>query len=221
MGEKNATFSYAGNSFDVYLTSFSYSWKVAKKGSSQSRQSQTVYPFRVVQSDLNVELQFPGIGDRDSSGRGWKTYREFCDFVRSYHLLCTGNSGIIGSSAVPFMRFRSSVIPARTDVDNGIAYAGGVDYAVTMPTVNVVFSNDSVVQTVRLTLGILTDWAGSISGEWRNDALAVDVYSTNVSSFLVGSMDDIVSGVSRSSVSAFGDKAFIGAVPIDNSSRRR
>lgn len=205
MKKTNATFSYGDNSFDVYLTRFSYSWKVMKKGSSQSRQAQTVYPFRMVQSDLNVELQFPGVGDRDANGVGWKTYRAFCDFVRSYHLRCTSDSGILGKT-VPFMRFRSSAIPARTNDENGLAYAGGIDYAVTMPSINVVFSNDAVVQTVSLTLGILTDWAGFMDG--TSTSQSVDVWTTNSPSFQQGTWDEVMSRVSKKDVSAKGDSAF-------------
>lgn len=213
----NARFWYGDdemgeNSFGVYLTKFWYGWKVLKKGSSQARQAQTIYPFRMVQGDLNVELQFPGIGDRDDDGNGWKTYREFCNFIRSYHLLCTSGSGVMGRD-IPFMKFSCSKIPPKTYDGNGMGYVPGnnggiqgIRYAVAVPSINMTFSNDAVVQTVTLTLSILSDDSGEMS-------------STIESSYKSGSWGDIVakpvarsrkSLVSRSDVSSKGSDAFIG-----------
>ena len=193
----NAYFSYSGRSFGVYLTKMSYTWEVMKKGASQGRQAQTVYPFRMVQGDLNVELQFPGISDRDSDGNGWKKYREFCDFIRSYHLLCTSSSGIMGDG-VPFMYFSCSSIPSKTTAGNGMSVTGGIRYAVTVPSIDMKFSNDMVVQTINLTLGILSDDSG-------------DVVSTGASSYASGRWSDVLSivTVNKAEVAAKGDDAYV------------
>lgn len=149
---RNGRFSYSGGSFDVYVTRFSYSWKLDKKSSSQARQRQTIYPFRAVQSDLNVELQF----------RDLEEYRRFGSFARGYHMLVTGTSGQVGVS-VPAMYFTSDTIPHQTMWGSGRADVGGIRYAVALPSIPMAFSNDSVAPTMRLTLSILMDESGDLA----------------------------------------------------------
>ncbi len=141
---KNGTFTYSGKSFKVYVISFSYSWSLATKGSSQARQRQTVYPFRAMQSDLNVTLQFDGREE----------LLKFADYARGYHIAVTSYSGLVGSG-VPNMNFKLRL--GKGDV---------VDYDVALPSIPVAQSNDSVAPTMKLTLKILRD---EMFGAWVND----------------------------------------------------
>lgn len=140
----NAVFWYSNKRFPVNVTRFSYSWRLMNKGSSKARRRQTIYPFRMVQGDLTVDLIFSTPDE----------YRRFCDFARGYHLAVTSSSGWVGDS-VPSMHFDSDVIPEQTAGGNGMADVGGIRYEVTMPTVSPSFANDMVAPTLSLTLGII------------------------------------------------------------------
>lgn len=187
---RNGRFSYSGGSFDVYVTKFSYNWSLKQKGSSQARKRQTIYPFRMVQSDLTVELQFRDLDE----------YRRFGEFARGYHLAVTSSAGQVGVD-VPAMYFTSNVIPHQTLRGEGRADDGGIRYAVAMPTVPLAFSNDSVAPTMRLTLNILMDESGdsalsSVSSSYVSGSLSGMLEQVKVSPYDVKSLGSLAYSVS-------------------------
>lgn len=194
MPSRNGRFSYSGGSFDVYVTKFSYSWKLETKSSSQARQRQTVYPFRAVQSDLSVELQFPDIDE----------YRRFGEFARQYHMLVTSVAGQVGVN-VPAMYFTSDTIPHQTMGNKGRSDVGGIRYAVSLPSIPMAFSNDAVAPTMRLTLNILMDE----SGDWALSSASSSGVSGSFSDMLqLGSQQK----VNPSDVKSGGDSAYANSV---------
>ena len=151
--KRNGRFSYDGNNFDVFVTSFSYSYSLEKKGSSQARQRQTIYPFRATQSDLNVVLQFMSREELLSFGL----------YARDYHLAVTSTAGLVGS-AVPNMTFR-----LKLDGEHVLKYG------VALPSIPIAQSNDSIGPTMRLTLKILKDMSGDM--DFVNDVITSKAYS--------------------------------------------
>ena len=179
----NATFSYSDKSIDVNLTKFYYSWKLSTRSSSVSRLYQVVYPFRAVQSSLNVELQFNGPDE----------YMEFCDFARGYHVAVAKSSGRVGAG-VPEMIFSSAYVPAMTSSLNGKGDAGGILYSVALPSISVSISNDMVAPTLSLELQILSggDMEGGASSSYVSG----------------GSLKDSMTLVRPKDVKSFGDDSF-------------
>lgn len=137
MASYNGNFTWSGGSFEVYVISFSYSWKLETRGSSQARRAQTVYPFRATPSDLNVTLQF------ESQER----MVAFAKFARAYHLGVTSKAGEVGKS-VPEMFFELTLSSSRFK-----------RYSVALPSVPVRQSYDAVAPTMRLSLKVLADTA--------------------------------------------------------------
>ena len=162
---RNGRFSCSDKNFDVYVTKFWYTWKLNTKGTSQARQKQTVYPFRVEQSSLNVELQFSTLDE----------YRAFGEFARWYHLLVTQASGMVGS-AVPKMVFTSNAIPR---MGYGKDIVGTIKYSVALPSVPMAFSVDSVAPTMTLELHILGDMSGDLATESITEGSFSSMFSSN------------------------------------------
>lgn len=126
----NGLFEYGSNRFSVNVTSFSYSTTLRTKGGSSGRQRQVVYPVRVEQSDLNVELIF----------RDPEEYHAFGEFIRQYHLTSTS------STIAPMMWFKSPAI------------GSGVNYGVAVDQVPMSFTNNMPpAPTMTLRLKILRD----------------------------------------------------------------
>ena len=127
----NAELSYSGGDFSVNVIEFSYPWELASSGTAKGRQAQTIYPWRVVQGNLAVKLQFRDVNE----------YRDFAEYVRGYHLAATqGNS-------MPKMTFSSSVIGT-----------GGISYQVIIPSVQQQYQfNMAPAPTISLTLTIVKD----------------------------------------------------------------
>ena len=187
---KNAKFSYSGGTREVYVTKFSYNWRLDTRGSSQARQRQTVYAWRAVQSELTVELQFASVDE----------YRDFAEFARAYHLAVTNVAGQVGVN-VPAMYFTSDVIPHQTLEHSGMEYAGGIRYAVALPGIPLAYSNDNVAPKMRLTLQILMDESG--------DLALNGITSSTVS----GSMREMTTyrTVTSNAVKSLGDAAYSAA----------
>lgn len=165
---RNGRFACGGKSVDVYVTKFWYTWRLNTKGTSQARQKQTIYPFRMEQSSLNVELQFPTVDE----------YRAFGEFARWYHLLVTQASGLVGSS-VPKMIFTSSAIPK---MGYGSDIIGTIKYSVALPSVPMTFSVDSVAPTMTLELHILEDMSGDLATESVTEGSFSAMFSPSVNS---------------------------------------
>ena len=185
--ERNGRFSYSGGSRDVWVTNFSYSWKLAQRGSSKARQRQTIYAWRAEQSALNVELQF----------RDMDEYRDFAEFARGWHLAVTNGSGQVGVD-VPAMIFESDTIPHQTTGEGGMGWAGGIRYAVALPSIPLAYTNGSVGPTMKLTLDILMDESGDLA------------LGSIASSATIGSMKQLTASVTSGSVKTSGAAAFSG-----------
>lgn len=127
----NAAFSYGGATFDVNMTRFSFSWAMAEKGRAQTRMSYTVYPYRVEQSKLTVELVFRDVPE----------YLRFWRFVEAYQ------RGAV-SSGSHYMRFKSAVIQKSK---------GGCDYGVALESVPFAVRHTDVAPKMTLTMFIMRD----------------------------------------------------------------
>lgn len=130
----NARFEFSGNSFPVYVTRFSYSHMLTNMGTSQARQSYTMYPNRVEQSELSVDVQF----------RSPDEYRKFADFINDYH------RSVTGVSKPDMMHLKSSKIRS-----------GGIDYGVAIKSVPFKFDYKMVAPKMTLSLTILKDMLDS------------------------------------------------------------
>lgn len=185
----NGSFSYSGGgTFPVYVVSYSYSWSLETKGSSQARQRQTIYPFRRSQSDINVTLQFPTR----------ERMREFADWCRTYHLAVTSSSGIVGENGVPDMVFTLN-IPSRTYEMSGQPYSyngRSFTYNVLMPSINVVQSNESIAPTMRLTLRIVGggDYEKDVATSWTSGSVTESIMNNRVTANSVKSNGDAAYG---------------------------
>lgn len=200
---RNGVFSYSGGSFAVYVISYSYSWNLETKGSSQARQRQTVYPFRASKSDLNVVLQFSSMEE----------LRNFGSFARGYHESVTSHSGLVGTNGVPNMKFTLN-IPSRKYLSYDkneknkswvVTYGGrSFTYGVALPSINVVQSNDSIAPTMRLTLKILSgaDFDSSTETSWSSGSLTDTIKESNVTYESVASGGD--SAYSSATVNGIG-----------------
>lgn len=167
----NAQFSYNSTSFNVNVTIFYYGWELASTGTAKGRQAQTIYPWRTQQTDLHVTLIFRDVNE----------YRNFAEFVRSYHLAATQGS------SMPKMTFSSTVI------------GGGISYQVIIPSIQQSYDiKMSPAPTLPLVMSIVKDQldtADTSSSQMSGDAYDLvgdnkvtsgDVASSGDSAFTVG-----------------------------------
>lgn len=127
----NAIFSFAGREFGVNMTKFSFSWAMAEKGRAQARRTYTVYPYRVEQSKLTVELIF----------RDVQELLDFWKFVTDYQ-----QSAV--TSADYQLRFKSGAIQAAK---------GGCDYGVALEGVPFSVKNTDIAPKMTLVMFIMKD----------------------------------------------------------------
>lgn len=138
---RNAYFEYNGDRFDVEVTKLSYSWNLQSKGTSQSKQGYTIYPYRYEQSPLTASLIFE-TPDR---------YTEFRRFIYRYHMDITSRSG-----ATPAMYFRGN--DGIMDDDTGYRQSHGFNYEVTIESVPFRYSYNMVAPEMTLKLAIVSNY---------------------------------------------------------------
>ena len=114
----NAAFSYDGSVMRVNVTNFQYAWQIALSGKASTRQGQTVYPKRVEQTNISVNLVI----------RDQQEYLDFGKFIRAYHV------GVTSTSNPPMMRL--------TLYGWAMGCVGEITYGVVVSDVAMAFKTD-------------------------------------------------------------------------------
>lgn len=164
----NAAFSFNGSTMQVNVTNFQYAWQIALSGKASTRQGQTVYPKRVEQTGISVNLIF----------RDQQEYLDFGSFVRGYHL------GITSMSNPPMMHL--------TLYGWAMGFVGEITYGVVVSNVAMTFKNDMdaapsltglKLELVENNIDVFeTDKSSSTTGSFDNLVTTAKVTSSNVSS---------------------------------------